>query len=207
MRTSIYIDGFNLYYRALKGTAFKWLDLKQLAASLLPLSHQIIAIKYFTAIVSGSIDPHQPNRQKAYIRALQQHIPELTVHYGHFVTHVVRAPHAPPTQPLTFAKVIKTEEKGSDVNLAVHLLNDAWNDVYDCAVVISNDSDFAEALRLVKEQNGKEIGIISPIIKGHPSYELIRHASFVRRIRKGVLAASQLPSPIPGTNLHKPSGW
>ena len=37
----------------------------------------------------------------------------------------------------------KTEEKGSAVNLAVHLLNDGWLDAYDCAVVISNDSDLA----------------------------------------------------------------
>ncbi|MCL2335860.1 MAG: NYN domain-containing protein [Firmicutes bacterium] len=207
MRTSVYIDGFNLYYRALKGTAYKWLDLKKLVALLLPPAHQITEIKYFTAIVSGSVDPNQPNRQKAYIRALQQYTPGLTVHYGHFLTHTVRAPNAPPTQPPTFVNVIKTEEKGSDVNLAVHLLNDAWKDVYDCAVIISNDSDFAEALRLVKEQNGKKIGIISPVIKGHPSHELIKYADFVRRIRKGALAASQLPSPIPGTNIHKPANW
>ena len=43
-----------------------------------------------------------------------------------------------------FVEVIKTEEKGSDVNLAVHLLNDAWLDRYECAVVVSNDSDLAE---------------------------------------------------------------
>jgi len=210
MRTSIYIDGFNLYYSALKGTAYKWLDLKQLAASLLLPTHQIVAVKYFTALVSGSTDPNQPIRQKTYIRALRQSIPELTVHYGHFLSHTVRAPNAPPTQPLTFANVIKTEEKGSDVNLAVHLLNDAWKDVYDCAVLISNDSDFAEALRLVKEQNKKKIGIISPVLKGskrHRSQELIRHADFVLRIGQGVLAASQLPPSIPGTNIHKPANW
>lgn len=207
MRTAIYIDGFNLYYRALKGTAVKWLDLKQLATLLLPSSHQIIGIKYFTALVSGIFDPNQPIRQKTYIRALQKHIPELNVYYGHFLSHAVRSPISPLTQPPTFATVHKTEEKGSDVNLAVHLLNDAWKDAYDCAVVISNDSDLAEALRIAKEQNGKEIGIISPVIKGHPSQELIRHASFVRRIRKGALAASQLPSPIPGTNIRKPDGW
>ena len=47
-------------------------------------------------------------------------------------------------------QVIKTEEKGSDGNLAVHLLNDGWLDAYDCAVVVSNDSDIAEAMRLVR---------------------------------------------------------
>ena len=47
------------------------------------------------------------------------------------------------------------QEKGSDVNLAIHVLNDAWKDEYDCAVIVSNDSDLAESLRLIKEQNKK----------------------------------------------------
>ena len=61
------------------------------------------------------------------------------------------------------AQVIKTEEKGSDVNLAVHLLNDSWLDVYDCAVVVSNDSDIAEAMRLARHHHGKLIGLITPL--------------------------------------------
>ena len=40
--------------------------------------------------------------------------------------------------------MIRTEEKGSDVNLAVHLLNDGWMNACDCAVVFTNDSDIAE---------------------------------------------------------------
>jgi len=152
-------------------------------------------------------DPRQPIRQKTYIRALESHIPEFSVYYGHFLSHQVSFPQSPLTRPLSFCKVIKTEEKGSDVNLAVHLLNDAWLDKYDCAVVIPNDSDLAEPLRLVREQNNKMIGLISPLIHGHPSRELQKHAHFVKRIRKGVLKISQLPSPIPGTNIRKPKGW
>ena len=140
MRTSIYIDGFNLYYRALKGTPYKWLDLKAMVSHLLQPHHQITQVKYFTAIVSGLFDQSQPNRQKTYIRALKSYIPEFSVYYGHFLSHTITAPIAPLTNPPSFCKVIKTEEKGSDVNLAVHLLNDAWLDRYDCAVVISNDS-------------------------------------------------------------------
>jgi uncharacterized LabA/DUF88 family protein len=56
-----------------------------------------------------------------------------------------------------FANVIKTEEKGSDVNLAVHMLNDAWLDKFDCAVLVSNDSDLAEALKIVNRQLNKKI--------------------------------------------------
>ncbi len=37
--------------------------------------------------------------------------------------------------------VIKTQEKGSDVNLATYMLLDAFRQESDIAVVISNDSD------------------------------------------------------------------
>ena len=152
-------------------------------------------------------DPDQPIRQETYMRALQKYIPEVSIYYGHFLSHKIQAPNAPLTDPPTFSKIIKTEEKGSDVNLAVHLLNDAWLDKYDCAVVISNDSDLAEPIRLIREQHKKMIGLISPLLKGHPSHELQKHAHFVKRIRKGVLRISQLPTRIPGTKIHKPSKW
>ena len=207
MRTYIYIDGFNLYYRALKNTPYKWLDLKKLLIQLLDPKNKILAIKYFTALVSGKIDTKQPLRQKTYLRAIQKFIPELSIYYGHFLSHIISAPLAePPSEQQRFVKIIKTEEKGSDVNLAVHILNDSWLDRYDCAVIVSNDSDLAESLRIVKEQHGKTIGLIIPG-KTHPSKELMRYTNFVKRIRKGVLASSQLPDPIPGTSIHKPQSW
>jgi uncharacterized LabA/DUF88 family protein len=212
MRTYIYIDGFNFYYGAVKDTPYKWLDFKKLFESLLAPSHQILSIKYFTAIVTGKLDPGQPIRQKTFIRALKKFIPEISVYYGKFLSHNVFKPLAYPIDPNTFGKhikfanVIKTEEKGSDVNIAVHLLNDAWLNQYDCAVIVSNDSDLAESLRLVKEQHKKKIGLITPG-KTHPSRELLKYADFTKRIRKGVLSASQLPDPIPGTTIHKPKVW
>ncbi len=102
--------------------------------------------------------------------------------------------------------VIRTEEKGSDVNLAVHLLNDGWLSAYDCAIVVSNDSDLAEAMRLVKQQQGKRIGLVTPGT-GRPSRQLIAHADFTRNIRSNALRRSQLPDPIPGTNIRRPSRW
>jgi hypothetical protein len=88
----------------------------------------------------------------------------------------------------------------------VHLLNDAWLNKYDCAVVVSNDSDLAESLKLVKEQHGKLIGLITPG-KHHPSKELLKYADFVKKIRKGVLSKSQLPDIIPNTDISKPLDW
>jgi len=212
MRTYIYIDGFNFYYGAVKDTPYKWLDFKKLFKHLLNPKNKIESIKYFTAIVTGKIDPDQPIRQKTFLRALQKYVPEISIHYGEFLSHNVFKPLAFPInknlfgKAIKFANIIKTEEKGSDVNLALHLLNDAWLDKYDCAVVVSNDSDLAESLKLVKTQHKKTIGLITPS-KTHPSRELMKYADFNKRIRKGVLAASQLPNPIPGTTIRKPSSW
>jgi len=212
MRTYIYIDGFNFYYGAVKGTPHKWLNFKKLFGLLLDPKHKILSIKYFTAIVTGKIDPDQPIRQKTFLRALQKHIPEISIHYGEFLSHNVFKPLAYPINKnlfgknIKFANIIKTEEKGSDVNLALNLLNDAWLDLYDCAVVVSNDSDLAESLRLVKTQHKKMIGLITPS-NTHPSKELMQYADFNKRVRKGILAASQLPDPIPDSKLRKPSSW
>ena len=41
MQTRVYVDGFNLYYGALKGTKFKWLNLVELARHVLPADHTI----------------------------------------------------------------------------------------------------------------------------------------------------------------------
>lgn len=112
------------------------------------------------------------------------------------------------TPPPATVEVWKNEEKGSDVNLALHVLHDAWMDAYDCAVIVSNDSDLAEALRLVKAHHRKRIGLITP---GAPtrktSVQLRQHADFMRPIRPRALQECQLPSPIPGTTIHKPAKW
>ena len=207
MRTIIYIDGFNLYYRAVKNTPYKWLDFKTLFQNLLSTNNEIIQIKYFTALVSGKHNPQKPIKQQTFLRALHAYIPEITIYYGHFLTHEVFAPLVEPIGNKRTIKIIKTEEKGSDVNIAVQLLNDAWLDNYDCGIIVSNDSDLAEAMRLVKKHHpNKLLGLIMPG-KGHPSKELMKHADFVKRIRTGILGLSQLPNPIPGTNIYKPKDW
>lgn len=210
MRTSIYIDGFNLYYGAVKNTPYKWLDFKAAFTMLLQPHHRIEAINYYTAQVSGRRDPQQPVRQQTYWRALQAYTTEFRLYKGSFLTHPVTWPLAQPLAGQRYATVLKTEEKGSDVNLAVHLLNDAWLDAYDCAVIVSNDSDLAEAMRLVRLHHpAKRLGLVFPRREsgGHPSRELSQHAHFVSRLGERVLAACQLPNPIPGTRIHRPAAW
>ena len=184
MRTFVYVDGFNLYYGTLKGSPYKWLDLLVLFQRMLQPRHRILAIKFFTARVSVTPnDPSKPQRQDTYLRALQLYRPEVEVYFGHFLSHNVRLPLATPTARQRTVEVIRTEEKASDVNLAVHLLNDCWLNAYDCAVVITNDSDIAEAMRLVKQQHRKLIGLATPGNR-HPSRQLTAHADFSLRIRK-----------------------
>jgi hypothetical protein len=208
MRTNIYIDGFNLYYGQLRGTPHKWLDPVQLFKLVLAPQNQINKVKYFTARVQptpSDVDVHI--RQDAYFRALEAHCPQVALHYGHFLRHKVRMENAQPP-PATWP-VWKTEEKGSDVNLALHILNDAWQNAFDCAVIVSNDSDLCESMNLVKQHHpDKTLGLITP---GAPnrktSQQLAIHADFKRSIRGSALAASQLPNPIPGTTITKPATW
>ncbi|KJU82283.1 NYN domain protein [Candidatus Magnetobacterium bavaricum] len=198
MRVYVYIDGFNLYYRALKNTAYKWLDVKELCKRLLKPEDNILSIKYFTALVNGINDPGRPIRQGTYLRALQSYIPEIEIFYGSFLTEKKRLflpkPIIKPSERQTQLNVTnleyirtieikETKEKGSDVNLAVHLLNDAWHNRYDCAVVISNDSDIKEALNLVKTEINKQIGWFIPT-NCNPSVELNKLADFRKIISK-----------------------
>lgn len=210
MRTFVYVDGFNLYYGAVKGSPYKWLDLKALFARILRPENKILAIKCYTAKVSARPDdPGAPTRQTIFLDALRAHIPELEITLGHFLQSTVRMRLAHPTPWRKTEEVVKTEEKGSDVNLALHVLNDAWENRYDCAVICSNDSDLRESLRLVRSRHKKKIVLVVP---GDPvlrpaAIQLKRYANAEIRIRVADLAASQLPSPIPGTTLHKPPTW
>ncbi len=108
---------------------------------------------------------------------------------------------------LKFVQVVKTEEKGSDVNLATHLLHDAYQDDYDVGVIVSNDSDLLEPIKIVKKVLRKIIGIINP--QRHPSSVLVQQADFVKPVRKWVLGQSQFPQILKDArgSFSKPIGW
>ena len=106
------------------------------------------------------------------------------------------------------AEVWKTEEKGSDVNLATHLLVDGLAKQYEAAVVLTNDSDLATPIRHVRDSLHLEVIVINPD-KKTVSKTLLKAASFQRTLRDGVLAASQLPDTItyPKGTIQKPPTW
>ncbi len=207
IKTNVYIDGFNFYYGALRKTPYRWVNLRKLCELLLP-KNTVVEIKYFTALVSARPnDPGQPVRQQLYLRALRT-LPGLSIHLGHFLSHEVTMPLVVPQgQRQTYVRVWKTEEKGSDVNLATHLLHDAHMGRFDVGVVLSNDSDLLEPIKIVRSQLGKKVGVLNP--HQNPSRALLPHIDFIKQIRAGVLGASQLPTTMndaTGT-FTKPPGW
>jgi hypothetical protein len=202
-RTNVYVDGFNLYYGALKGTPYKWLDIAAMCRRVLP-KITINRIRYFTAMVDGSRDPSAPLRQQIYIRALET-TPRLTVHRGFFLTKSAWARSANP--PPATVRIIKTEEKGSDVNLATYLLLDAFRGDYEQAVVISNDSDLCEPISVVQQEFGLPVGVINP--HARPAAELLKVARFWRPLRTSTVAASQFPPILSDAtgSFSRPPGW
>lgn len=216
MKTIVYVDGFNLYYRALKGTRHKWLDLQALCKAVLPPHCDIVAINYYTARVSGRVGSDAGKDQNTYLKALKT-IPHLKTHLGSFqVTNKMMFL----VQPVEFipanvranpnpryANVVKTEEKGSDVNLGVHLVRDAFTGAFEHAAVITNDTDLNEPLRIVVQEAKLPVTLLSPVTK--PAGGLRNLASYVRYL-DGHFGRSQFPDPLVGVDglpLAKPPGW
>ena len=166
---------------------------------LLP-RNDIARVKYFTARVGARPgDPDQPTRQEMFLRALRT-LPDVEIIFGHFLTNEVILPVASPSPSgPRFCRVVKTEEKGSDVNIATHLLRDGFTNQFDVAILVTNDSDLLGPIQVVRSELHKAIGILNPHAK--PSRTLQQHASFMKPIRKGVLAAAQFP-----TTLHDAAG-
>jgi uncharacterized LabA/DUF88 family protein len=213
VKTFAYVDGFNLYYRALKGTPYKWLNLRAFLTSILGPTYSLEAIRYYTADVSGKRDPTAHAHQQAYIRALKT-LPELTIHRGSFIAKPRWAALADP--PPNFLRpspvcvwIMRTEEKGSDVNLASHLLRDAFKAEFDTAVVVTNDSDLTEPIRIVTKEFGKPVEVVCP--SNPPARSLRNIASKVWHIHPSHLANSQFPTRMPGKILGRqivrPPDW
>lgn len=165
-------------------------------------------MKYFTARVAPV--PNHPNaalKQQVYLRALAAHCgSRLEIIEGNFNVKKARAALVPP--PHKTVEIWKTEEKGSDVNLAVELVNDAWRGAFDCALVVSNDADVERAMRIVKHQLRPKVMLYTPgAPRRQPLNVLKRWAHKQVDVNPADLAASQLPMPVQPGNLDKPSDW
>lgn len=206
MRTVVYIDGFNLHYGAIKGTSHKWLNLESYFTRLLP-HDEIVAIKYFSAPVNGSAGV----RQSAYLLALDT-LPLVSIILGKFKQKTATCS----VSACSFAgnrRYQTSEEKRTDVNIAVHLLDDAYRDVADKLVIVSGDSDLIPPIQMIRLRfPTKRIAVYVPansVIRG--AAVEIRSASHTNRtLPENLLSRSQFPASVPdgaGSFITKPPGW
>ena len=205
-RTVVYVDGFNLYYGAVKGTPWKWLDLAKLFGMIRPVD-EIQRIRYFTAMVNG---PTKPN-QEIYLRALAT-TPLVEVILGNFKRKRVRCKVAACNHAGT--KLFETqEEKRTDVNIAIYMLDDAYQDKCDNFVLVSGDSDLVPAVRMIRHRfPTKQITVYVPA--QHPArshaVELRSSAHVNRNLPLNLLKHCQFANPLAdlaGGFLQKPALW
>jgi uncharacterized LabA/DUF88 family protein len=216
MKTVVYVDGFNLYYGALRGTPFKWLDLYGLFQEhVLEPGTRLEQVRYYTAPVKGSAsdDSASPQRQQCYLRALKAYRGnQIEIVLGFISRTTASLRFADPPQGSTrgaTVRVFQFTEKQTDVNLTADLISDAWRGHYEQAVVCSNDTDLVGGLRAVRRDHAQvTIGIVAPLRdRRYMSAELRKLAHWHNALSAAHLASAQLPQRIPGTSLTRPESW
>jgi len=214
MGVYVYVDGFNFYYRLFKNRnrryplpkRYKWLDMLKLSEALMP-KKAIDWIGYFTAYVTpGPNDPHQPSRQRAYLEALKT-IPCLEVIAGQFLQVEKNGipVGAASNQVIRFTTF---EEKGSDVNLACRLVLDGARGSFSEALVITNDGDLQEPIRIVTRDLQLPVTVISPDITVNGTVRNVATSATPLDVKllKRCLFPDQLVSSN-GVPISKPARW
>ncbi|GIX04591.1 MAG: hypothetical protein KatS3mg114_0460 [Planctomycetaceae bacterium] len=201
-RAMAYVDGFNLYF-GLKSKNFRryyWLDIERLVSNLLRPGQQLVGVKYFTADLRSGNDKWR--RQQTFLDALQTHTTQLEIIRGHYLIKQRQCRQCGHT-------VDVPEEKKTDVNIATHLMTDAFLDRFDTALVISGDSDLVPPLEMIRRhQPEKRVVVGFPPGRQSSDLKRVAHGSFW--INEQKLRVSQLPNPVVKPNghaLHRPSQW
>lgn len=188
-RVISFIDGFNLYHAisSLQRPELKWVDVGVLSRTFLrPQSEKLLNAFYFSAYADHMSEPVQKS-QKSYIEALK--LRQTTPVLGQFKKKDRQCPSCK-------HKWIGHEEKETDVNIASFLIDLAYRDAFDRALVITNDSDLAPAIQMVRKRfPEKRITTIAPPNYYH-SNELIKVSSDKARIRIDHLERSLLPAVV-----------
>lgn len=234
-RTRIYIDGYNLYYGCLKGTPYKWLDLLTLferiiqsSATGLANNQKLVptllpdAVRFCTALIleqAASADD-SVQCQERYHSALRKHqVGRIEIIKGYYSLTKARAKLIDPSDEKKWprdcqhqADIWKLEEKQTDVNLALHAFKDAITGEVDHVVVVTNDTDIAPALSMIRSSTDVAVGLVIPTTDHlrYPNTDLAKHAHWVRsHITVDELKEAQLPRVIPGGRnpVVKPDSW
>jgi len=198
------IDGFNLYHSLDNNPAYhryKWLDLKGLANAFVQKSEVITEIYYFTSLAKW-------NRAK-----VEKHKLLLNSYYDLGIKVIMgEFRNRPRTCPICRKQYNSKEEKRTDVNIAVTLLDLAHNNKFDCAFILSGDSDLIPAISYVKNNfRGKTIKVIVPI--GGRAEELTKVCggnSFRIHLKEDHLKRNLLPDPFllkNGDKISCPPEW
>ncbi len=203
-RVIAYIDGFNLYFglRQSGWRKYYWLDLPALLTNLLKADQSLAATHYFTArIKANGHNAADAKRQSDYIEALATR-PNLTTHFGQYLQKTRQCKSCGATWP-------DYEEKMTDVNIAVQLLADAFDDSFDTAIIVSGDSDLTTPIQRVRERfPGKRIVVAFP--PNRHSEQLKKTAHAYLTVGEDKLKRSQLPDPVlsaSGYPLQRPAHW
>ncbi len=143
-----YVDGYNLYYGLVKtDKSLRWLDLPKMLRMLMPWASEI-KTKYFTAAVDDHCATKTPRRirQEEYWRALKTVDVELIFGKMEFRDRACLAHHCSYDGPRSFRAPV---EKMTDVNMALHIVDDAINLKPDVMCIISGDTDLLPAMKWV----------------------------------------------------------
>lgn len=209
----VYVDGFSLYKGLLqrKYPEYKWLDLMALARLLFP-DRDVAGVTFFTAPLKPTTDdPGVGQRQQIYLRALATTGVDVVMGTFHFVRQYLplHPEQLDPEGKVVTVRVKRPEEKGTDVALATHLVVDALDGAADSFALITNDSDLVPPVRALTSR-GVDITLVSV---AEARYNKAFHEagiSGVRQIRRGTLAAAQLPERVvdpDGRTIRKPPSW
>ena len=218
LNTIVYIDGFNLYY-SLRHTSYKWLNLKKLIENIIdPSLHKILSIKYFTAI---SIKRNSAQRQDIYLRALNT-LQDFYIIPGKHKKRRVKgrlikydSKSKKEYVSREKVKIVKFEEKETDVNIASYIVYDSGKKGIDCIVLLSNDTDLKTPLKIVKYRLKKKVVIITPtkelknpgdpILPNKSHIELRKLSQVNLSIEERHLKSSQFSDVVNG--ISKPKSW
>lgn len=211
-RTIVYVDGFNLYFGVFKTAPydrFKWLNMDVYFRRLLP-QHDILAIKYFSALVAH--DPPACSRQQTYWDALRTL--QLThIIAGKYKKKTLRCKKAACSHPGS-RRFKTTEEKRTDVNIALEMLDDAYRGAAEQLVLVSGDSDLAPAVEKVKTLFPHIRVVVYVPAAADPArgkaQELRAYADRARNFNERLVFRSQLPRRIvrsDGTVIDRPATW
>ena len=200
-RVIAYNDGYNLYFGILDARMHtsRWLDLRGVWTSLLKPGQRLDLVRYFTTRVRN--DPDAARRQAVFIDALRA-TGGIEIDFGLFLSKIV-------TCRWCKKEWQKNEEKRTDVNIAVRLLNDARDDRFDMAMVVSGDSDLVPIVESVRRRHSrKRVIVASPPKRWSTDLAQSAHAAF--QVSRAAIRSNRLPDPVitpEGVELRAPEGW